>query len=630
MLENAKNKIEDIKRKLYDRVDTTTHRHIEGMIHPQSFKVASSWQADSKQGEDFNKMKKPPTSIFKKFFIGAVIFFICALAFAVYMFSSGGASVSNDKIDIIALGNAFTEGGTELPIQIEIVNNNNADLELANLFVSYPRGANDNNDIVRLPRDSIGTIKKGQSITRNMKVTLFGDEKSTRDVTISLEYHPQGSNAIFTKEKVYTVTISSAPISLLINAPDQATSDQDISFKITSTLNTTLPQGSTILQVAYPNNFVFEGANPSPSIGNGVWSLNTLSKTNPISIEIKGRLIGQDGDQQVFHVYAGSPKSTDQSVVNVVYNSLLQTMTITKPFLEMHILVNNEDSSSYTASGGDTVHAQISWVNNLSTQITDAQIIVTLSGNAFDKTTVDPVEGFYDSSKSQIIWDKNTVSDLGSLEPGSRGIVNFTFKPISLVGLSKFITQPQVLLDVSIKGSQPSLGSTLSDVNNFGKKIVKILSDFQIASSAVYSSGSMPPKSETETVYNVTWTLSNSANSITGAIAKSTLPIYVNWIGTVAGNNENISYNEPTREVSWNIGTVDPNTGFNSNREVSFLISFKPSILQVGSAPQLMKDVFLLGQDSFTGTQIKSSHGPITTLINNDPNFKSGYERVIN
>jgi hypothetical protein len=600
------------------------------VLHPESFKVASLWQDDSKLEDDSNKMKKLPTSIFKKFFIGSAIFFICALGFAFYMFYSGGSSVSNDKIDIIALGNAFTQGGTELPIQIEIVNNNNADLELADLFVSYPSGADDNSNIVRLPRDSIGTIKKGQSVTRNVKVTLFGAEKSTRDVTISLEYHPQGSNAIFTKEKQYTVTISSAPLSLLIDAPSQATSNQEFSLKITPTLNTSLPQGSTILQVVYPNNFIFDSATPSPSIGNSVWDLSSLTMTNSVPIEIKGRLVGQDGDQQVFHVYAGAPSSTDQSAVNVVYNSLLQTVTITKPFLETHILVNNQDLSSYTASGGETVHAQISWTNNLSTQITDAQIIVNLSGNAFDKTAVDPVEGFYDSSKSQIIWDKNSVADLSSLEPGSRGVVDFTFKPISLVGLSNPVTAPQIELDVSIKGSQPSLGSTFSDVNNFDKKIIKILSDFQITSSAVYSSGSLPPKSETETVYNVTWTLSNSANSITGAVAKSSLPVYVNWVGPAAGNSENISYNDATRGVTWNIGSVDPNTGFNSNREVSFLISFTPSLLQVGSVPQLMSDVFLSGQDSFADAQIKSSHGPITTLINNDPNFKSGQERVIN
>ena len=135
-------------------------------------------------------MKKPPTSIFKKFFIAAILFFIAAIGFASYMFFNGTVSVSNENIDIIVLGNAFTKGGEELPLQVEIVNRNKANLELANLVIEYPRGANDSQtDLIRLPHDSIGTIKPGQSITRNIKVFLFGAEKSIRNVKIQHSQH---------------------------------------------------------------------------------------------------------------------------------------------------------------------------------------------------------------------------------------------------------------------------------------------------------------------------------------------------------------------------------------------------------------------------------------------------------
>jgi hypothetical protein len=628
-----KHKIEDIKRRLYDREDTVTNRPREGTLHPIDHKVDTMWKADAASPTNSfslnNSMRKPRTSFFKKFFIGAIIFFVCALGFAAYMFYSGGVSVSSDNIDIVVLGNAFAKGGDELPLQIEIVNRNRAKLELANLVISYPRGASDNaNDVIRLPRDSVGTINAGQSITRNVKVTLYGDEKSVRNVKISLEYHPEGSNAIFTKEISYPVTISSAPLSLQIDAPDQVTSDQLVSFKVTASLNTSLPEGSTMLQVVYPNGFVFDSAVPEPNVGNSVWSLASLTTTNPVPIVIKGRLIGQDGDEQIFHVYAGTTTSTDQSNVNVVYNSLLKSMTIAKPFLEAHILVNGQDLTSYTASSGETIHAEISWANNLSTRITDGQIIVNLSGNAFDKTTVNPRDGFYDSANNQIIWDKNSISDFASIEPGANGNVSFNFKPLSLVGLSNSIKDPQIALDVSIRGRQPSLGSTYSDVNNFAKKIIKILSDFQIAASGTYTSGALPPKAENETKYTITWTLSNSANSITSAQARSVLPIYVKWAG-VSGTGEDVSYNEVTREVVWNIGTVRPNTGFGSNREASFTLTLKPSLSQVGSVPQLMKDVFLSGTDAFAGTQVKSKRGPITTLLSNDPSFHSGNERVV-
>jgi len=620
MLEENKNKIEDVKRELYDPNDKSTSHQREGILHRISHDVPLEWSDSPTQQEgNMNKrFKKPPISIFKKFFIISIVFFIGAIGFAYYRFTNNDASVSSDKINIAVIGNSFTKGGDELPLQIEITNNNNANLELADLIVEYPKGAEDSDtDVVRLPRDNIGTIKAGETVIRNIKVTLFGEEKSIRNIKISLEYHPQGSNAIFTKEKDYPVTISLAPLSISIDSPTSTTSDQQISFKITATLNTTLPGDNPILQVTYPNNFVFDSATPSPILGNSVWDLSTLSLTNPITVEVKGRLVGQDGDEQVFHAYAGTTNGTDQSTVNVVYSSILQKITIAKPFLDAHILVNGQDQTEYAVSGGETVNAEIDWANNLSTLITDGQIIVSLSGNAFDKTTVNPNNGFYDSVNNQIIWDKNSVAELAEINPGGSGSVTFSFKPISLIGTSTIVGNPQISIDVSIKGRQPQLGSTYTDINNFSSKIVKLLSDFQIASSAAYLYGSLPPKAETQTNYTVTWTLSNSANNISGAEARSVLPIYVNWGGVSNGVNDDVTYNDVTREVIWNIGSVPPNTGINSNREVSFIVSIKPSLTQVGSVPQLMKEVYLTGTDTFTNTLIKDVHNAITTSLYN-------------
>lgn len=617
MLEENKNKIEDIKRELYDPNDKGSHQR-EGILHQIKHDVPLAWQDEpvKQEGDMKIKFKKPHMSVFKKFFIACAIFFVAAIGFTFYRFSSNDSSVSSDKIKISVIGNSFTKGGDELPLQIEITNNNNASLELANLIVEYPKGAEDSaTDVVRLPRDSIGTIKPGESAIRNIKVRLFGEEKSIRNIKISLDYHPQGSNAIFTKEMNYPVTISLAPLSINMEAPTNTTSDQTISFSIKATLNTSLPGDNPILQVTYPNNFVFDSATPSPILGNSVWDLSAISVTNPITVTVKGRLIGQDGDEQVFHAYAGTTNGTDLSTVSVVYSSILQKILITKPFLDAHILVNGQDQTEYAVSGGSTVNAEIDWANNLPTRITDGQIIVSLEGNVFDKTTVNPNNGFYDSLNNQIIWDQNSVPQLSEINPGESGNVTFSFKSYSLIGSSNVVNGPQISIKVSIKGRQPQLGSTYTDINNFSEKLVKIMSDFQIASSASYLYGSKPPKAETETSYVVTWTLSNSANNITGAEARSVLPIYVKWAGLSNGVNDNVTYNEVTREVIWNIGSVPPNTGINSNREVSFIVSLKPSLTQVGSVPQLMKEIYLSGTDSFTSTLIKDIHGPITTAL---------------
>ncbi|MBK5215371.1 MAG: hypothetical protein JJE53_00980 [Candidatus Pacebacteria bacterium] len=628
MIEDSKNKIEDIKRHLYDPNDKTTGRQREGILHQVNHKFNEEWQDEVAKPVD-NRIKTPPVSIFKKFFIISIIFFVAAMGFAFYKFLYNDTSVSSEKIDINVIGNSFTKGGDELSLQIEIVNNNNANLELANLIIEYPKGAGDDiADVIRLPRDSIGTIKSRESIIRNIKVKLYGEEKSIRNIKISLEYHPEGSNAIFIKDKFYPVTISLAPLSLNIDSPTSTTSNQPISFKIKATLNTSLPDENPILQVTYPNNFVFDSAVPSPSFGNSTWSLSSITTTNPVVVEISGRLIGEDKEEQVFHAYAGTANGTNQSIVNIVYSSILQKISITKPFLEASILVNGQDKTEYSVSGGQNVSAEIAWANNLNTRITDGQIIVSLSGNVFDKNTVNPFNGFYDSANNQIIWDKNTVSNLAEINPGEKGNVSFSFKPTSLIGATS-IKNPQVSIKVSIRGREPVLGSTYNDINNFSEKIVKVLSDFQIASSPMYLSGSMPPKAETETKYVVTWTLSNSANLMNQAQAHASLPIYVKWAGATTGENENLIYNDVSHEVTWNIGSVSPNTGINSNREASFVISLSPSISQVGSVPQLMKEVYLSGMDSFSNVLIKSTFGSISTSLTNDPNFVSINGRVV-
>ncbi len=632
MKEEKHSKIEDIREHLYDPKDKIPGHYFEGNLHKLKYKVSNDWGGDSKLNEKIeeNNMKKRKTSVFKIFFVMAVIFFIGALGFAYYNFKQGDNSFSNEKIDVKVLGNAFTKGGEELTLQIEITNRNNASLELANMLVSYPSGASDSvTDAVRLPRDTIGTIKAGESIIRNIKVKLFGEENSIRDVSVSLEYHPEGSNAILTRDQKFPVTISSAPLSLFVDAPENATKEQNFSFNIKAVLNTSLPEKKpTILQVSYPSNFIFSSAIPEPTFGNSVWSLSSLSVTNPVSVVINGRFVGEEGDEQIFHAYAGATTENDQSSVNVVYNSLLHKVLIEKPFLEAKILVNGQDAPSYNVSSGGNISAEVSWVNNLSTRITDAKIIVGLSGNALDLTSIDAGEGFYDSANNQIVWDKNMISELESIEPGQDGSVFFKFKSTSLIGLNNQIKDPQINLDVSIKGRQPNLGSTFSDVNNFSKKTIKILSNFQIATSALYQGGSMPPKAEKETKYVVTWTLSNTSNTITGAQAKSLLPIYVDWGESLTGGSEKVSYNDVTREVTWNIGTVQSNTGFSSNREASFVIILKPSKSQVGSVPQLMKEISLSGMDSFTGISINNKASSITTFLPNDPNYKSESQRV--
>ncbi|MFK5282390.1 hypothetical protein ACI3PL_22800, partial [Lacticaseibacillus paracasei] len=89
-------------------------------------------------------------------------------------------------------------------------------------------------------------------------VTLFGQQGTTRDIKIALEYRVPGSNAIFVKEKIYTVNISSAPVNLSVTGPENSGANQNISFSVKAGLNTKEIVKDMMIVVQYPRGFDFK------------------------------------------------------------------------------------------------------------------------------------------------------------------------------------------------------------------------------------------------------------------------------------------------------------------------------------------------------------------------------------
>ncbi|MFN4181533.1 MAG: hypothetical protein ACK4FA_02465, partial [Candidatus Paceibacteria bacterium] len=119
-------KIDDLKSKLFSRNYVPKVEHYDAYRHSTPT-VPDSWAPDEKKEHHTSNMK---TSIFKKFFIFSLIFFAISALYVMFSFVGGGNSVSNDNIEISVLGNAFTNGGEDLPLIVEISNRNNVALEL--------------------------------------------------------------------------------------------------------------------------------------------------------------------------------------------------------------------------------------------------------------------------------------------------------------------------------------------------------------------------------------------------------------------------------------------------------------------------------------------------------------------
>ena len=634
------NRIEELKSKLFSKSYKTKIERRERFTPEERRDVPDAWDEKNFSGVDSMSYQEKffmKTSVFKKFFIFSAAFFVLTLIYASYVFFAGSNTVSNDNIDISVLGNNFTAGGEELPLIVGITNKNSSALDLVDLVVEYPKSSSTSGTDAlagteRL-RESLGTIPAGAVRNENLKLTLYGEQGSVRPIKISIEYRLEGSNGIFVKEKDFEVTINSTPLNLSVDAPSTVSLNQDITMNVKATLNVTHTVPKILLKLDYPAGFQFESAVPAPSLGNNTWSLGDLSPGAERNISVTGKILDAvDGEQKSFHISGGSQSLDDKSQIDVTFNSLTQTVTMKKPFIDAKLFVNGTYQREYASNARTPVNAEIKWVNNLDTKVNDLSIVAKISGNVIDRKTISAQQGFYDSSKDTITWDKNYKSDFSEINPGDSGSVVFSFSSTSLSSdINGMPSSPAINIDVSISGKQMVSGYATTDLNNSDSSVVRIISDVGFATKALYYSGDfintgpVPPKVGQETSYTIVWSLSNTANSVSKGVVHSSLPPWIRFVGPISPTNEDLNYNPSTKEITWNIGSIPRGTGITaSGRSVSFQVAFTPSLSQANTTPVLINDAVLTGHDDFANVDIKVSKSSLRTQLDNDPLLPPG------
>lgn len=622
MSTNEPHSIEQAKKKLFSKSKSGSSYK----THPLKEKrdaVPTSWHSKGAvTGTAVRRAKQ--SSLFRNFFFGSIAVFVLSAGFAAWTFFGGSNTVSGEKIDIDILGNSFVAGGAALPLQVEVTNRNSSALELADLIIEYPKGSGleAGGETVKL-REPLGTIAAGATKAATTEVVLFGERGSTKDIRVSVEYRAQDSNAIFVKERLFSVTISSSPISLAVQAPTESNVDRTIELTVRTTVAPGTPTEGLRLEVQYPPGFRFESADPEPVFGTTLWSLEGATPGEEEVISIRGAMLGVEGDERSFRIYAGAANPGDQSKVGVSYNSLLHTLRIQRPGLEARLTVNDQTSGEATLKPGETVSGSIEWVNNTATRIDDVELRLELSGNAFNEDGVNAFGGFYDTAAEAITWNKSTYAQFSSIQPGERGTVPFVITSLPSAELL-LLSNPEIAFDVSISGSTVS-GSSRMSIDSAERKIAKVSSDARLSAVSSHlsgpfeNSGPVPPVAERETTYAVTWRLTNSTSQIADAEVRATLPVYVRFTGLVSPAGEQVTYDESTREIRWRAGAVSRGVGTASAaRQVSFQVALTPSGSQAGSVPALTSQARLSARDVYTGASLSATAAAVSTRTQGD------------
>lgn len=576
----------------------------------------------------------PGRSLAAKFLIGSAVFFIVASAAAAYMFFGGANLISPQNIDIEIVAPSLVDGGKETTLQVLIRNRNQTELQLADLIIDYPEGTRavtDPSEELTHERISVGSIAPGEQIKHAVSAIFYGSEGVEQKIRMTLEYSVAGSNAVFEKTAEAGFTVGSSPVSLSISGPSEIIAEEQFTIEIQARSNTVSPVSDVVVQAQYPFGFHVADASPKAEAGGTFWRLGDMAPGTTKTIQIRGSIEGQDGDERVFRFLTGSVSDDTVSRIEVPFLVIPQTLTVREPFITSSITVDGKTGKNISVAPGTTVQGTVRWENNLREPLSNVELTLAFAGPALEKNSINSSNGFYQSSNSTIIWTREQNSALESIPPGESGTAQFSFSTQAPGSGGVLVTNPTIDLSLSVRGMRGS-DSAPEIVSSAAATRVVLSSAPAVAAEAKYitgpflNSGPLPPRAEAETTYTIIWTVKNPTNALANTVLSADLPPYVKFISAQAGAG--IAYDDGSRTVRWNVGDLKAGVGYTLPvRQAAFQVALSPSTSQVGSAPNLTGETRLFGQDRFAQVGVNAS-APAPTTALQESGFSSGMDIV--
>ncbi|MDP3661408.1 MAG: hypothetical protein Q8R17_00950 [bacterium] len=637
------NGLEKIRKALYDREPDVPKENSVGreVFHTEVPESRSRWAGEPPTPE----VPLPPEphaamSFVKKLFIGSAIFFVVAVSFAAFVMFRGGNVVSSEKVSVQFSGPLSVAGGEPFNFEVSVRNDNNSEIEAADLLLEFPEGtrrADNSNASLRRIRESLGAITPGESLLKKEEAVLFGEEGAKLAISATLEYRVRGSNALLKKTARYEVTLGTASLSISVSGPRESANRAPFELVLEIKSNSAEALRDIVVEADYPFGFAFKIASPRPSSGERVWTLGDIPAGGMRRITLAGVFSGAEGDERIIRFRAGPAGVGESRAIGTALVSASHAVLLRKPFLALSVLVGSEEGTEFIVEKGKTVRVGIAWENNLPARATDAQIIVRFDGALYDPVSVLPEGGYYRAQDRTIIWDASSDSSLSVLEPGDRGVKYFSVNVRGPGSGVYALKNPSFSINAAIAARGPAgAGESGGAVETKVKAEVKLLADMSLStrllrwSGPFANRGPIPPRVGEETTYTIVWSLSNAFNDLSGVRVSSTLPSFVRFVGAVSPTSERVNYDAVSGGVVWDVGELKAGVGIGgSPREAAFQVALVSADNQAGTVPTIIGEAVADGDDRFTGRTVTSATRPALTTKFSDASFSAGQEVIV-
>lgn len=367
-----------------------------------------------------------------------------------------------------------------------------------------------------------------------------------------------------------------------------------------------------------------------PEVAKGVYSLGPINEGDERVFKFTGSFndVQELGEKFTIHVRAGSGQDSE---VKAYFAESTYGINLAQNPISIQVVGANNQKGEKISFTGKQPKVSLVITNNGNVRVKDVDMQIKFSGGLFNSKGVNIDGAVYDSSTLTATANGSNNEKLREIDPGAQIIFPIEFSEIEQT--------------TSVSGRNINIGITFSSntENSDGKPVIQrvsttltpaegssiALSTYHF-SGAFKNSGSMPPQVGKNTTYTVNLLVDTNAGFING---KFILPLSPN-VRFLKGLDNTVTYNEATKIVTWNVGTLNKatSTAFGvAKKETSIQVSILPTPDQVRTAPSLTVGARFEGNlNDKEKTQFTLVSSDATINISTDPKYENnkGYESV--
>ena len=608
--------LQDLDEKLHKKeLEEETRSHGEDSFNPfqTEHQNPEIFHQEKKWSERNDELKPYRKKIFL-YGILAIVVIAVIIAGVVALVKYKQAAFAENKVKISLSGPQDVQSMEPMTYRIKYENNNRIDLNEAEILLNHSENfrpeANQNFTFENATnsRIRIGGIKAYSQGEVELKGKFYAPKDYTVYINATLNYKPANFNSLFKAENKFGVTVRTSPLFLEVTAPLEAASGDKVEYVIDYKNFSGHYFNEIKMKVEYPGSFNFSSSEPAPSEGNNFWYLGSLQADQAGKIRISGVLNGIRNEGKNIKVSLGMAMENQDFFV---FNEKEKITKIVGSSLSVTQTVNGQLSPA--VNSGERLSYEIAYENKGDIGLRDVIIKAEIESLVLDYSSLNLKSGSFDEPKKTITWKASDVSQLANLGSGEKGIVKFYIPVLDRIPVSSENDKNFTIVSIARIDSPdvptPSASNKVISSNRIEMKLnSKVVLDMagNFSDSNISNTGPNPPQVGEETSYALHWRVTNVSNDLENVKIISSIPSGVKWKGKIYPESENISFNERSNQLVWNIGSLKNGIGIlDPKRELSFQISIIPQANQAGGFVPLLNSSVLTAKDLFTGKEIR-------------------------